>query len=890
MKKILLPLFLLFSGLLFASPGDTLYVKTFSFDSISTRRGLFDFPESNQQYGKILMYYTLKCDEATPHDKYPCGEWDYTTYSRIYLPGEDRVIRKTYPSWKVKNSSPKQYFYSDMPTWSVYSWYENNTTTDDLYLCFDGDDYLAVPDDALSSVKDEFTASFWVLGDKSQPRADAIFEATDINGERVINLHVPYDNGVLYFDAGGYGQGKNDNVSVKLDPLYYKGVWTHYAVTKNNNTGMQKIYRNGILIKEQETGKKGMNGITSLTIGARDNKNEQFYAGGLDEIMMWNRELTQDEIKRAMYPDPWELPAEEALLIWYPVGKEGHKIVIDKSGNEMHATAWGVPQVKSFNSFDALQPKPQPGQRLLSDSVTNAKVHIVMYDDSLNPSLPTDTLFVYPGYRYHYTSNGLLLDSAAVESSNLLQRKTRIVETKESTEEIVEIARFITPYGKRLDLGLNGFTWVYDVTPYAPLLKGAVDLQAGNGQELIDLRFAFIEGMAEKDPIDVRNVYPFGSHTYEKLANDEALSEELFRFNPDTKQAYIRARISGHGHAGPKNCCEWDPKTHFMLINGDTLYDWIVWRDCGMNPVHPQGGTWQFDRAGWCPGTFVDTYDFKVPDSILSNGIASFDYSIQPYDPDNGEEKGNYEISIQVMEFGVNNFEKDASIEAIIAPSDQHEFKRYNPVSTNPIIRIKNCGTEIITSMNIKYGMTTGKKSFYQWTGEMPSGEERQISLPAPSWKRMKEGEIFIAEIKKVNGRNDPNPLNNVQTSMVDAPVILPEKFIVEVETQDLGRSKDNKLLISDQDGNIVFQRDDYPGDTTTTDVVELVRGSYQFVFSDENEDGMIRHWWNYYSDKTQVGKNGALRILNQDGELILDLGFDWAEKRQLNFFVGKPL
>ena len=30
------------------------------------------------------MYYTLKCDAATTQDNYPCGEWDYTTYTRLY--------------------------------------------------------------------------------------------------------------------------------------------------------------------------------------------------------------------------------------------------------------------------------------------------------------------------------------------------------------------------------------------------------------------------------------------------------------------------------------------------------------------------------------------------------------------------------------------------------------------------------------------------------------------------------------------------------------------------------------------------------------------------------------------------------------------------------------
>ena len=34
--------------------------------------------------------------------------------------------------------------------------------------------------------------------------------------------------------------------------------------------------------------------------------------------------------------------------------------------------------------------------------------------------------------------------------------------------------------------------------------------------------------------------------------------------------------------------------------------------DCGNNPIYPQGGTWPFDRAGWCPGTIVDYQKFEL--------------------------------------------------------------------------------------------------------------------------------------------------------------------------------------------------------------------------------------------------------------------------------------
>ncbi|MEZ5195643.1 MAG: hypothetical protein R2764_04385 [Bacteroidales bacterium] len=62
---------------------DTIVVQTLTFDSITTRRGVWDFPE-NEDFRKILMVHTLKCDPQTTHDNYDCGEWDYLTYNVIY--------------------------------------------------------------------------------------------------------------------------------------------------------------------------------------------------------------------------------------------------------------------------------------------------------------------------------------------------------------------------------------------------------------------------------------------------------------------------------------------------------------------------------------------------------------------------------------------------------------------------------------------------------------------------------------------------------------------------------------------------------------------------------------------------------------------------------------
>ena len=82
--------FLLFTGLILSSFGtiaqDTTWVQTFTYDSITTRRANFVFPEAlkDMRFEKVLMYYKLKCSPLTTWDQYNCGEWDYLTYTRVF--------------------------------------------------------------------------------------------------------------------------------------------------------------------------------------------------------------------------------------------------------------------------------------------------------------------------------------------------------------------------------------------------------------------------------------------------------------------------------------------------------------------------------------------------------------------------------------------------------------------------------------------------------------------------------------------------------------------------------------------------------------------------------------------------------------------------------------
>lgn len=77
----LLIVFANFSG--YTAVGDTTEIQLFTFQDISKRQGEFNLPNDHNKWGKILMVRTLKCDQQTKKDKYPCGEWDYSTHTFV---------------------------------------------------------------------------------------------------------------------------------------------------------------------------------------------------------------------------------------------------------------------------------------------------------------------------------------------------------------------------------------------------------------------------------------------------------------------------------------------------------------------------------------------------------------------------------------------------------------------------------------------------------------------------------------------------------------------------------------------------------------------------------------------------------------------------------------
>ncbi|MGA1374894.1 MAG: hypothetical protein ACO3YQ_08825, partial [Flavobacteriales bacterium] len=99
-----------------AQTADTTWVQTFTFEAQnnpataydSPGRRWFEFPDSDNgtSYRKVLMYHRLKCfeDGTAGGLGYPCGEWDYLTYT--YLFDHTGVLDSkllTQPRWKIED-------------------------------------------------------------------------------------------------------------------------------------------------------------------------------------------------------------------------------------------------------------------------------------------------------------------------------------------------------------------------------------------------------------------------------------------------------------------------------------------------------------------------------------------------------------------------------------------------------------------------------------------------------------------------------------------------------------------------------------------------------------------------------------------------------------------
>jgi hypothetical protein len=108
----------------------------------------------------------------------------------------------------------------------------------------------------------------------------------------------------------------------------------------------------------------------------------------------------------------------------------------------------------------------------------------------------------------------------------------------------------------------------------------------------------------------------------------------------------------------------------------------------------------------------------------------------------------------------------------------------------------------------------------------------------------------------------------------------------LSIQTNNLGRAAENSFTISDVSGMVWYFEDGFKDSTNYRLPVELSRGSYQFKFNDDMEDGISSHWWNRQLAPEQVGTDGLVQIESVAGDTLVKFPSDFGQELRLNFIV----
>ncbi len=755
-------------------------------------------------------------------------------------------------------------------------------------LSFNGSDYVEIPASSFAYLDSSVTFSFWQYGDPvMQPSNDCIFEGLDSVGNRVVNVHLPWSDGKIYWDAGNVGDSYDRAVKATTNTSQYKGKWNHWAFTKNAQTGVMRIYLNGVIIMTAGGKTKLMKGIKKFKIGSGGNGTWGHYHGLIDDFSIWKTALDVNSIRNIMYKKIDSSNLNYSFLLANFRFNEGTGMQTAEEIAGHSAQLVGYPEWKSYEGsrikdFEVFHVRPnivfeqgvftsQLDSMLVIDTIPDSPLLVVLYDDTLHPNIPTDTLYAWnPSYTYTFDANGVATDSLLQASDTVIHKiMTNYYDTPFEVLNKYELGRFITPYGNGLSLD-EGWTWIYDVSDFRPLLKDTVHLAAGNFQELLDLKFYMIKGIPPRDVVAIENVWQ-GDFSLNNFVAQ--VSPKTINLSPDASMFKLRTTVTGHQFDNATNCAEFCPKVHSLNIDGVQRYSWQIIQECSRNPLYPQGGTWIYARAGWCPGMPASTQHLELTPYISGNQV-TLDYNSQ-YD-----NYGNYVTETQLVSYTSPNFSLDAAVEAIISPSNYELNKRINPICGKPEIIIKNTGATTLTSLDISYRFEGGNDMNYTWTGSLAFLSTANVKLPEMDFDSpYASSEKFIVSISNPNGQLDQYALNNTMQSSFQLAPVYTKPLIINFKTNSF--PGENYYRIYNTVGDIVYNKSGFTANNVYIDTLDLPYGCYEFALFDNDEDGIS--WW------ANSDGSGYLKFKLLDGTDVHTFNPDFGSETRKWFSLAEP-
>ncbi len=729
------------------------------------------------------------------------------------------------------------------------------------YVKFDGLDNISINSDLLADLNNEVTIECFLKGDAEYlPANTTIFEAVNFSGQREINVHMPWSNSRIYWDAGyDGGYDRIDNAALEVE---YEGTWAHWAFVKNATTGVMQIFRNGLAWYDGVDKDNVFGSIEKMFLGSGNNDNNS-YRGSVENFRMWSSALDVATIGEWMSKtDVTGHPAEDNLMVDFHFNGE------NGTSENNNGNYFGNAGRFSFSASDLFLDGYVPG----GDEVgyRPAFVFIQGEDESFESTLEYVSVEVsklippvsfsswevqgngvdlqtleygWPANQLEvaYNQFGDTISTEAIEGESMVVENAELSYYGEPFDVVDrhELGRYITPYGINLSLGADGWTWIYDVTDYLPLLRDSVELECGNWQELLDLKFAFIEGTP---PRDVKRVDSFWNGTYNLNTWDENVMSHAYSPEPGEEMFRLVTRASGHGFGQGNDCGEFCYNIHSVLVDSTALWSWELMQECADNPLYPQGGTWIYDRAAWCPGAPVATKRFELTPFVEADSIFHVEYDIT-HDP-----YGNYRMEGQIISYSSPNMSHDVELMDILAPNNRKTLSRWNPVCEDPTVEIRNNGSEPMVSCTFTYGVEGEEQTTFVFTPSTPLEflETILVSLPfaSPSYTIGDDEDLlqFHVSVELSNGLDQELTNGAAHSSFRRPPTwayngLDDNRIVVWVKTNNA--PYETSIVLHNSEGGVAWTRTYSEANTIHRDTIALNEGCYRFTVNDTGDDGL---------------------------------------------------
>jgi len=218
-------------------------------------------------------------------------------------------------------------------------------------LQFDGiDDYILIEENVLPDSGD-YTISIWVKADSGNVGARTLISQSDTSGSPF------YFGSNSGSDLSGKIKMNQDWKSLESSPFYLDNKWHLYTIVNDGTIGDSSIiidtslfYIDGVEISTVMGEGKSYPIDERFFIGTMWDSSGEFFSGAIDDISIWDRKLSSNEISSiynsgiGLDPtiDSLDYKGSENLIAFWPFSEGADSSVSDFSGNGYDGEIFGA--------------------------------------------------------------------------------------------------------------------------------------------------------------------------------------------------------------------------------------------------------------------------------------------------------------------------------------------------------------------------------------------------------------------------------------------------------------------------------------------------------------------------------------------------------------------